>query len=187
LKHILITTTLCFSSLLWASQVETQTPRQEGAQAIQLLGKTLKTALMETMHLDANGTAAMTFCISQAQSLTEEVNAKLPSHVKVRRTSLKIRNKVNAPDATDIAVMQTYKKAVEAKKSSATMMREVKVGEVTRVYKPMLVGQACLKCHGEILSPTLSTTLQAAYPEDNATGLHLGDFRGVIVSEVSKH
>ncbi|NOR55441.1 MAG: DUF3365 domain-containing protein [Sulfurovum sp.] len=190
MKRIFILgTTLCFSSLVWASSVHSSelSPRQEGTQAIKLLGKTLKSSLIEKMHLDATGTAAMTFCISQAQTLTAEVNTKLPSHVEVRRTSLQIRNMSNNPDETDIQVMQTFKKAVEEKKSSASMMREVKVGEVTRIYKPLLVGKACLKCHGENISPVLNTTLNAAYPEDNATGLTLGDFRGVIVAEVAKH
>lgn len=188
-RIVIIGTTLCFSSLLWASQAHSSelSPRQEGTHAIKLLGKTLKTALMEKMHLDDNGTAAMTFCISQAQTLTQEVNAKLPSHVKVRRTSLQIRSKANKPDETDIRMMQIFKKAVEEKKSAATMMTAIKVGEVTRVYKPILVGKACLKCHGENLSSTVSTALNAAYPEDNATGLKLGDFRGVIVAEVAKH
>jgi len=181
------TTLLCTSLLLSTTLYASQSPRQEGTQAIKLLGKTLKMALIEKMHLDDSGTAAMTFCISQAQTLTDEVNAKLPTHVKVRRTSLKLRSKANQPDETDKRVMQAYKKSVEEKKSSALMMKEVKVGEVTRVYKPLLVGQACLKCHGEALLPTLSSALQSAYPEDNASNMKLGDFRGVIVSEVSSH
>lgn len=186
MKKSICLITLCCNTLLWSSQSHATSPRQEGVHAVNLLAKTLKTQLKEKLHLDDDGASAMSFCISQAQILTQEVNTKLPSHIKVRRTSLALRNKANTPDMTDIQVMRAYKKAVNEKKSSAKMMQEVNVGEVTRVYKPLFVGKACLKCHGETLSPTLKTSLHAAYPEDNATGLHLGQFRGVIVSEVSQ-
>ncbi len=60
------------------------------------------------MKADKTGLAAMGFCTAQAESITAEINAKLPKYASVRRTALKTRNEKNAPDAIDTKVMQEY-------------------------------------------------------------------------------
>jgi hypothetical protein len=186
MKLSLFTATLLLTGTLYASEAHHNNAKQEGLQAIKLLGSTLKSNLKEKLQLDSNGTAAITFCTTQAQALTQEVNAKLPEHVKVRRTSLQLRNQANKPDALDIVVMNKYKQAFEKKSSSAVLITEVEKKDFTRVYKPLVVGAVCLKCHGENIAPNIAEQIKAAYPEDSATGMKLGDFRGVIVAEVAK-
>ncbi|MBA1420551.1 MAG: DUF3365 domain-containing protein [Epsilonproteobacteria bacterium] len=187
MKLSLFTATLLLTGTLYASEAHHSSAKQEGLHAIKLLGSTLKTQLKEKLQLDSNGTAAIAFCTAEAQALTQKVNEELPSHVKVRRTSLNLRNEANKPDALDVQIMQNYKKAFAHKSASAGLITKVERKTFTRVYKPLTVGATCLKCHGENISPEIATQIKAAYPNDAATGMKLGDFRGVIVAEVAKH
>lgn len=187
MKLSLFTASLLLTGSLYASGTHHVSATKEGMHAIKLLGKTLKTQLKEKLQLDSNGTAAIAFCTAEAQALTEKVNAELPSHIKVRRTALKLRNQANKPDALDVQIMQNYKKAFEHKSASAGLITKVERKAFTRVYKPLTVGAACLKCHGENIAPAVEAEIKAAYPQDEATGMKLGDFRGVIVAEIAKH
>ena len=184
MKLSLFAASLLLTSTLYASHAEHTSAKKEGLQAIKLLGKTFKTQLKEKLQLDSNGTAAITFCTSQAQVVTQEVNTQLPSHIKVRRTSLQIRNQMNKPDALDVVVMKNYKKAFEKKSKLATLITKVERKEFIRIYKPLAVEKVCLKCHGTNISTNIATQIKASYPNDSAIGMKLGDFRGVIVAEV---
>jgi hypothetical protein len=187
MKLSLFTASLLLTGSLYGSGTHHVSSTQEGMHAIKLLGKTLKTQLKAKFQEDSNGTTAITFCTAQAQVLTQQVNEQLPSHVKVRRTSLLLRNPANQADATDIKIMKQYQSRISKKSSIAMLPITAKVGKVTRVYKPLVVGAVCLKCHGENVSPAIAKTIQASYPTDKAIGMKLGDFRGVIVAEVTKH
>jgi len=186
MKLSLFTASLLLTGTLYGSQTHKVTAKQEGLQAIKLLGQTLKSQLKEKLQLDSNGTTAITFCTAQAQAITAKVNTQLPSHVKVRRTSLQLRNPANQADALDIKVMHNYKEAFDNKSTYANLITKVEKEEFVRVYKPLMVGAVCLKCHGEHISPLIAEQIKAAYPTDAATGMKLGDFRGVIVAEVAK-
>jgi len=187
MKLSLITASLILTGSLYASSTHHVSATQEGMHAIKLLGKTLKTQLKSKFQEDSNGTTAITFCSTQAQAITQQVNEQLPSHVKVRRTSLALRNPANQADATDIKIMKKYEEGIKHLSKGAMMPTRVIVGDTTRIYKPLVVAPVCLKCHGENVSPTIAKTIQATYPTDKAIGMKLGDFRGVIVAEVTKH
>lgn len=187
MKLSLFTASLLLAGSLYASEHHAATslsPTQEGMNYVKLLGKTLKTQLKEKLQLDSNGTAAITFCMNEAQNITKEVNEKLPDYAKVRRTSLNLRNQDNKPDETDIKVMKNYQRAIKKKESTAMIMQKVMVGDTIRIYKPLVAGGVCLKCHGENISPEIASAIQASYPEDNASNMKEGDFRGVIVAEI---
>ena len=186
MKLSLFTVSLLLTGSLYASQMH-MSATQEGMHAIKLLGKTLKTQLKEKLQLDTNAAEAITFCSTQAQAITQQVNDTLPSHVKVRRTSLDLRNPANHADETDISIMNKYKTAIKKQSSAAMMPTRVIVGETTRIYKPLLVGAVCLKCHGKNVSEAVNSTVQVTYPTDKAMGMLLGDFRGVMVAEIEQH
>jgi hypothetical protein len=44
--------------------------------------------------------------------------------------------------------------------------------EAGRYYKPLVIQEVCLKCHGDpaAFSPELTTALRELYPTDQATG-----------------
>jgi len=179
MKSISITAVLLLlSSTLSANDMGV---KEEGVKYIKMLGKELKTNLMAHMKADPTGMDAIGFCAGKAASITAEVNAKLPKGVSVRRTALKTRNAKNSPDVTDIKVMEAY---VSGEKGIKVVEKE----GVSRVYKPLYIGKACMKCHADSkdISPEINAVIKKVYPKDMATGFKEGDFRGVIVAEMKK-
>ncbi len=189
LKTLLVTSLLTASAMAADNNVtQPLTVKQEGVKYIKMLGGALKTQLKAHMKKDPTGLDALAFCTGSADNITKEVNAKLPDYAKVRRTALKIRNNsVNTPDATDKKVMQAYESSIAAKTFTPKNIKVVQEGDVTRVYKPLIVKKVCLKCHGSNLDPKIADALKSAYPEDKAIGFKEGDLRGVIVAEIKKH
>lgn len=186
--QLFIVSLLCTAGL-HASQgdgTEVLNETQEGVKYINMLGGTLKSQLKAQLQADPSGMSAIGFCTAEAQRITDEVNTQLPEHAKVRRTSLRTRNSINKPDAKDIEVMKEIEASIRNKTAAATMVTKVDTEEGTRYYKPLIADAACLKCHGENVSPEIQAVIQTSYPEDNASGYTLGAFRGVIVSEIKK-
>ncbi len=182
--------TIISISLLMISSLQAQelNSKQEGLKYIKMLGKELKSNLKAHMKSDKTGLSAMAFCSQKASEIEQEVNAKLPKGVSVRRTALKIRNQKNKPDAIDLKILNYYSKKAEEKKLSPKDIEVVDTNSSTRVYKPLLIKPVCLKCHGDInkISDDIKTVLNKTYPQDKATGFKEGDLRGVIVSEIKK-
>ena len=175
-----------FSMTLHAGDMDTT--KAEGIKYIKMLGKALKTEMKAHMKQDPTGLEALAFCSGSADNITKAVNAKLPTYAKVRRTALKVRNdKVNTPDETDVKVMEKFEKEIAEKKLTPKSIEVVKVGDTTRVYKPLVTKKMCLKCHGSDLSPKIAEAIKSAYPNDKATGFKEGSLRGVIVAEIKKH
>ena len=175
-----------FSMTLHAADMDST--KAEGIKYIKMLGKALKSEMKAHMKKDPSGLEALAFCSGSADRITNEVNAKLPEYAKVRRTALKVRNdKVNVPDATDKKVMEKFEQKIAEKKLNEKTIEVVKVGDTTRVYKPLVTKKVCLKCHGTDLSPKIAEAVKSAYPNDKATGFKEGSLRGVIVAEIKKH
>lgn len=187
--HILALSTSLLTSSIMAADIQTQNVlKQEGVKYIKMLGGALKTELKAHMKKDPSGLEALAFCTGSADRITKEVNAKLPSYAKVRRTALKVRNNsTNKPDTTDMRIMQNYQKAIAESTFTPKDIKIVEEGNVTRVYKPLITKAVCLKCHGSTLSPQIAGAIKSAYPTDHATGFKEGELRGVIVSEITKH
>ena len=185
-KSLFAVTIIGFGLLNGAQQTQTQQITQEGLSYIKQLGATLKSELKKRLQADKTGLEAINFCAEKAQAITAEVNKKLPSHVKVRRTALKVRNLANRPDKTDTEVMQAYATKAEEGKLSPKEIVTVKTEAGYRVYKPLLIQKVCLKCHGKQVAPRITETIKRYYPKDAAMGFKEGDFRGVIVAEIKR-
>jgi len=190
LHTILLTSILCLNSTM-ATDINNTTPlnvKQEGIKYIKILASTLKTNLKVHMKNDPSGLDALAFCTGNANRITKEVNAKLPSYAKVRRTALKIRNKsTNQPDTTDKKIIKIYESSILDKTFLSKDIKMIQEGNITRIYKPLVIKGVCLKCHGNNLDPKIANAIKHAYPKDKAIGYKEGDLRGVIVSEIIKH
>jgi len=183
IQTLLLSTILCTA----VATADNTAVKQEGIKYIKMLGGTLKGELKPLMKADKSGMSALEFCTVKANELTKEVNKKLPSYAKVRRTALKVRNNSqNKPDAVDKKVMNDYIAAIKAKTFTPKDIKVVEEGDTTRIYKPLLAQGVCLKCHGSKISPEISRSLAKSYPHDQAVGFKEGDLRGVIVAEIKK-
>ena len=53
--------------------------------------------------------------------------------------------------------------------------------------EPIVMQPMCLTCHGESLAPEIAARISEVYPDDQATGFKVGDFRGVFWVEFPEY
>ena len=110
----------------------------------------------------------------------------LPRVNAVKFTSLKIRTASNTPDPADKLALDYFGQvpvAGAAQSHSLVQRIDTPNGDPEwRVYKPVAVTSKCLICHGNPAdqSPALRGKLKAIFPEDQALGYKIGEWRGVI-------
>ena len=140
------------------------------------LGPKLKAALT------AGGPVhALTVCQQLAQPSTKEVAAGMAG-ITLSRVSLKPRNPENAPDQLDTEVLTAWHKQVADHGKAPSDEVRMKDGQTAVFYRPILIEEVCLKCHGDpgTFSAALSEQLAKLYPEDRATGYSKGELRGAF-------
>lgn len=167
----LLVATLLLTGSLFASDAHKITASQEGLVAVHLLDAALKDSLTEKikefkMQEDTQGVSTMSICIAAADSIMKKMNKEIPSYVKMSIASLDSGKTV---DTTDLEIMKRYQKDIQNKTDVAMMLSSAKVKDATRVYKPIVVDDVWLSCH------------------DNKYTVKLGDFKGVLISEVSQY
>ena len=157
---------------------------EKGNLASGMLMKSLGTQLKAAMK-SGGPESAIHVCGQVAGPITKTTNEKLKG-ISVTRTSLRVRNPGNAPDEIDLRVLNDWQKIVDAgEKLPANQVVEVDAKKA-RFYKPIMIQEVCLKCHGktESLAPKLVALLDEKYPQDKARGFANGDLRGVFRVEV---
>lgn len=102
----------------------------------------------------------------------------------VGRTSLKLRNPANAPDAWERSVLESFEERKAAGEDPAKMehyeaVRRDGVREF-RYMKAIPTAPLCLACHGESIDSITMTRLEKLYPDDQARGYQAGDIRGAF-------
>lgn len=109
-----------------------------------------------------------------------------PAITAVHRTSLKVRNPANAPDAADRAALDlVQRQLVDGEHVSPVLVQKVEhPGQPVewRVYRPLVVLKQCLDCHGDDghLAPGVADTLKVFFPTDTAINYRPGEWRGMF-------
>lgn len=104
----------------------------------------------------------------------------------VGRTSLRVRNPANVPDAWEEKVLRDFEKRKAAGEDPARLEYAEIVnqsGKSTFRYMKAIVipaGAPCLACHGRELDASVAGKLRERYPNDRATGFREGDLRGAF-------
>jgi Protein of unknown function (DUF3365) len=102
----------------------------------------------------------------------------------IGRTSLKLRQPDNKPDAWEMQQLLRFEERKAAGESPATIefAEYVETGgqRVFRYMKAIPTTQLCLACHGAALAPEVAARLRELYPQDAATGFKVGDLRGAF-------
>jgi hypothetical protein len=174
--------------------VEANTPelialRDTGAQATAAVGMRLVTEL--TAAMQAGGPlAAVEVCHLKALPLTEPTPAQRATVTALKRTSLRLRNPANRPDAAEADALTHVASLLTAGKPlPAVFLQRVNAAPATpaaapewRVYRPVMIQPACLACHGDPAKQPaeLRALLAQKYPADTATGYDTGEWRGLI-------
>jgi len=189
MKKILILPLI--ATAIFANENNTTTKEQmppvvkEGIKYIKMVGKELKSNVKAKMQEDKSGVKAAEFCANNAKEVMQKVTKNFPENVKVRRVALKYRNPNNKPDSVDLEVLTKMQEALK----NQTLQKKPQVVDVNgtkRVYVPLIVEKACLKCHGDInsMNPQIKKIIAKKYPNDKAVNFKEGDLRGAVVAEI---
>jgi len=106
----------------------------------------------------------------------------------VGRTSLKLRNPENAPDAWETRVLEQFGERRAAGEGPDALVYAEVVEEdgdeyfrfMKGIVMPPLDKMPCLKCHGGNIDPATAAKLDELYPEDQARGYEVGQVRGAF-------
>jgi hypothetical protein len=143
--------------------------------------QTLKKELQSSMR-EGGPVNAVSVCNLTAPAIANTYSVR--NGWEVGRTSLKLRNPNNAPDAWERSVLEAF----EERKLSGEDPAQMEFHEVVRVngdkqlryMKAIPTSQPCLACHGETMDSIVKTRLEILYPDDQALGYRLGDIRGAF-------
>lgn len=157
------------------TEAETERFTATGEAAAAALAQTLIENLQAALT-EKGPVGAVEFCAVDGPALTAQVAAT--QGMTVKRTSFRVRNPANEPDALDAEALRRFEGSAPG---SAGWLQTAATGEI-RYYKPLYVQEFCLQCHGPAtdLAPGIPQILAERYPGDAATGYAAGDFRGVI-------
>jgi hypothetical protein len=127
--------------------------------------------------------AAVSVCATEAPRIAAQVNRELGHGITVRRTTLRLRNPANAPDAAERRTLERLA-ALHGRGALPQHLLERERrpgGAVYRYYVPIRVIGLCTRCHGPAakLAPGVPDALQKRYPGDRATGYGPGELRGM--------
>jgi len=102
----------------------------------------------------------------------------------VGRTSLRIRNPGNSPDAWERHILETFEERLLAgEKADEIEYFEVvqqNGDSVFRYMKAIPTAELCVSCHGSTLDKSVKQRLRELYPRDMARGYRAGDIRGAF-------
>jgi hypothetical protein len=173
------------STFITLDTPETAEVRKLGESAINRMAVSM---VREVSAALANGGAERAVDVVHLKDV-EMVNgtvAGMPRITGMKRTSLRIRSKINAPDAADLlALEEVQRQLLTGEAAPSVLVQRAEVPPAApewRVYKPIGTLPKCLACHGDPAeqSETLRVILRRYYPEDQATGYAAGTWRGVL-------
>ena len=119
------------------------------------------------------------FCHENAKKLADSLGKT--HNVVIKRTSHKLRNAKNEPDADSKAVLEEYLKLQESHKTMEPVVKKAPDGYV-HFYAPIKLKKECLKCHGtpgQDITDEIYKLIKSKYPNDKATGFKEGELRGI--------
>lgn len=146
------------------------------------LARDLRTSLMKNLSekiAKEGPVAAVPFCHANVKLIAKDAAKERMTKYEFGRTSHKIRNTANAP----LPWANKYLKDFEGKKKGEASKDFIihKLENSKRVYlEPLYIEAKCLLCHGDNVEKDIQAKIQVFYPQDNATGFKLGEFRGFI-------
>jgi hypothetical protein len=150
------------------------------SQLLTTLQMKLKTAISNHGILNA-----VDVCNYEAINLTDSISQAMDDVLEIKRTSLRYRNPQNAPDRFEREVLSHFLSTYQTTGNLPADLVQVinEHGEISnRYYKPLLMKSLCLNCHGPstAIAEDVNYQLKRFYPDDQAIGYKIDDFRGLI-------
>jgi hypothetical protein len=154
---------------------------EESRTAVKAFADRLKAELQAAIK-SGGVVSAIPVCSVKAPEIADEVSDELG--LAIGRTSHRVRNPANAPDAWESSVLEDFLARAAAGEDMDTLevvaVAERDGEDQLRYMKAIPVQQVCLACHGTDFAPEVQEQITAFYPEDRATGFALGELRGAF-------
>lgn len=122
---------------------------------------------------------AVRYCNLKAYPLVDSLSQV--HRARIRRTTFKTRNPKDRPDPTEAAILRDMEAAKAAGQQPRPVVQRI-APDTVLFAAPILTQPLCLQCHGEVgkdIDPADYALIRQLYPEDQATGYHAGDLRGM--------
>jgi hypothetical protein len=142
------------------------------AGALQPLKRELRTALIGALE-EGGPERAIEVCQLRAPEISRLTST---GDAVLGRTSHRVRNPENAPEAWMSVFLEEYLVNPDDNEPRAVRLASGEVGYV----EPIRMKGICMLCHGDRIKPGVNARLQALYPEDEATGFKKGELRGMF-------
>ncbi|WP_426416426.1 Tll0287-like domain-containing protein [Aestuariirhabdus sp. LZHN29] len=180
MNRLLLTLAATATSMnLMAANMDTQL--DEARSITKAFGSQLQGVLKPAMKQEG-AVAAIDVCNTQAAPIASE--QAQTSGWGVGRTSLKVRNRDNLPDAWERSVLEQFEQRLRAGESPASLevfeTVDTEGGSELRYMKAIPTAAVCLNCHGSQLAPEVAARIDTLYPQDRARGFSEGDLRGAF-------
>ena len=142
------------------------------AAALQPLKRGLRTALIGALE-EGGPERAIEVCQLRAPEIARLTSTR---GAVLGRTSHRVRNPENAPEAWMSVFLEEYLANPDDNEPRAVRLASDEIGYV----EPIRMKGICMQCHGDRIKPGVNARLQALYPEDEATGFKKGELRGMF-------
>lgn len=171
--------------MISSSAPEAATVRRTGETAIAWLGRRM---VYEINRALAAGGPEEAVAVAHLLGVSKDGQALpgMPSITAFKRTSLKLLNAANAPDAGEQQVLDFVDREIRLGRTPHDLI----IQRITapdgstewRAYQPLAVLPSCLACHGDpdTQSPRLQTLLRERSPDNAALGYAAGEWRGLL-------
>ena len=117
---------------------------------------------------------AVEYCKHRAQPITKKFQGRM---IEVGRTSLRVRNPLNAPEPWMDEILHSYDSSTIDSPSPPRVV-ELEANLVAYV-EPIYVKNMCLDCHGSYINKSVQSKLDEKYLQDQAINYSEGEFRGL--------
>ena len=125
---------------------------------------------------------SIAICNVEAEIIASNVSKD--ANLEVGRTSLKVRNPSNTPDAWEKEKLIYFEQQIQTGMDGKTLEVYEVINEDNqkwfRYMKAIPTSEVCVVCHGETIAQPIKQRLEALYPDDKATGYQVGDLRGAF-------
>jgi Protein of unknown function (DUF3365) len=125
--------------------------------------------------------------IGACNTLAPELNTSITdsSTFEISRTSTRVRNPDNAPDAWEQAILEQFQKAIavggDSKVIESYDVITTQEGQrLFRYMRPITMREPCLACHGPNVAQDVKAEIAKYYTDDKAIGFNLGELRGAF-------
>ena len=173
---LLLTVAASLAACVTSSQVS-ESDMARAAGALQPLKRDLRSALLGALR-EGGPERAIEVCQLRAPEI-----ARLTSTggAVLGRTSHRLRNPANAPEARMSVFLDEYRANPDDGEPRAVRLASGEIGYV----EPIRMKGPCMQCHGDRIEPDVKARLRALYPEDEATGFKKGELRGMFWVKLS--